>query len=483
MELLRQYSLIGLVIYFIVILFAVFRFNRNRSAEEYFLANRSLPFWALAVTFIASWWGAGSAVETADKAFEQGLSAFWIYGMPVLFSTFLMFLLAKGIRRIGTITQSQLLQERYSKTTSHILSVLIVLFMTITAASQMVGIGIFFESFLQIPYVTGVLLGTIIVIVYSFFGGFKGVVLTDMVQFVFLLIASVLVFGFAWYYSNGWESMTLVAAQKELDGFTSFTHGISGNAIYIITFGSAWMIQANVWQRISATRTPKDAQKMIGLSFLVYIPLYLMVTVTGMLAIGLFDKMPEGGVIPGIIQQFMHPALGAVMFVGICSAIMSTLDSLLNTGAMVLSVDLFPIFKKGQVSQKEVVVAGKLATLVIAAIGLLISIRIKSILEVSWIAADFLATGAFVPLTLGFIWKRGNHQGALASMIFGTCFSLYNLALSLGLKLPALWKVASTEQVLIGMCGSLIIYVVASLLTSQSDLGSRFVTKAMSKNS
>lgn len=476
---LQLLSLILLLIYFAIILSTLAKSRKSKNIEDYFLAGRRLSFGALAITFIASWWGAGSAVETADKAFSDGISAFWIYGMPVLVSTFLIFLFSKAIRKIGTITQPQLLEQRYGKKAALILSVLIFIFMTITAASQVVGIGIFFESFLGIDYNTAAIVGSLIVLTYSLFGGFKGVVLTDIVQFVFLIIAAVLVFIYAYINSGGFSAVSSLAIQKGMPEFFSFSHKIGSNMVYVITFGCAWMIQANVWQRISATKTPTDAKKMIGLSFLIYIPLYLMVTLTGMLSLGLFDSLPDGGVVPAIINTYMNPILGAFMFVGICSAIMSTMDSLLNTGAMVLCIDIYRDRLHPEANGKQMVWAGKISTLIVTVIAVLIGLEIRSILKVGWIAADFLATGAFIPLVLGFIWLKGTNAGALASMLFGGIFSLYNLAISLGVSLPAYWEINSATQILTGMSGSLIIYLTVSLATYKKDVKAiNFIRKA-----
>ncbi len=475
-------SIALLSLYVILIVGSSLFSKKSDSVEGYFLANRSLSFVALAITFIASWWGAGSAIETADHSYQNGISAFWIYGMPVLFSTGLLFVFARAIRKVGSITQPQLLEERYGKAPALMLSVLIFLFMTITAASQIVGIGIFFEKFLHLDYKLSAIIGTAIVLLYSFFGGFKAVVRTDIIQFIFLLSASILVFGYAYYYSGGVSAIENIAKTKQLTHYFSFSYQLSNNIVYIITFGSAWMIQANVWQRISAARSPQDARKMIGLSFLVYIPLYLMVTFTGMLALGLFDEMPQGGVISGIINNYMPPLLGALIFVGICSAIMSTMDSLINTGAMVLCVDIYKNKFKPNAKQDQLVIIGKLGTIVVTFIALLIGLEIRSILKVSWLAADLLSTGAFVPLMLGFIWKRGTTIGAMSSMVFGTVFSLYNLAVALGAKLPLPWEIGTAKHVLVGMLGSALVYFIASFLSkAETSKSALFIAKAALK--
>ena len=113
MNTLQIASLIGLLLYFAVLLFAVSKDKANQNVLDYFFAGRSLPFWALSITFIAFWWGAGSALSTADLAYTDGLSAFWYYGAPVLIATFLMIVGAKAIRRVGYLTQGKMMAARY----------------------------------------------------------------------------------------------------------------------------------------------------------------------------------------------------------------------------------------------------------------------------------------------------------------------------------------------------------------------------------
>lgn len=118
--------------------------------EEYFLAGRNLPFWALSLTFVASWWGAGAALVCADEAYREGLGAFWVQGMPVIFSTFLLLLMSRLVRRVGSFTQSQMLRTRYGGATAPLLTAVLILgFMIITAASQVVGIGLFLSTYLN----------------------------------------------------------------------------------------------------------------------------------------------------------------------------------------------------------------------------------------------------------------------------------------------------------------------------------------------
>ena len=80
---LQYISFILLGLYFFVIMVVVLKAKKSTSSEDYFLASRKLPFWALSITFIASWWGGGSAIDLVDQGFNQGISSFWIYGMQL----------------------------------------------------------------------------------------------------------------------------------------------------------------------------------------------------------------------------------------------------------------------------------------------------------------------------------------------------------------------------------------------------------------
>ena len=470
-----MFSLAALFIYFAILLFAVTKEKKNQNVLDYFFAGRSLPFWALSITFIASWWGAGSAISTADLAYSDGLGAFWYYGVPVLISTFLMIIGAKAFRRVGYLTQGEMMKARYSNATSKVLSVMILIFMTFTAASQMVGIGNFFGTYMGLKYEWAVILGTGIVLIYSLFGGFRGVVLTDIIQFVLLLCSALTVYIIAMKNAGDFSQINAAAELAGKTDYMSLTAGASKYMTYVITFGCAWMIQANVWQRISAAKSDTDARKMTVMSFIAYIPLYLIVVFTGMAGIVIFDKMPEGGVVTAVVMNYMSPILGAFVFVGISAAIMSTMDSLINTGAMTLSIDLYP----NQNDEQKKLAFSRIATLSVTAVALIISLGIRSILEISWIASDIITTGVFVPLVAGFFWRRGNSKGAMASMILGLIYCTYNLLISFGVPLPAFWKPQSALQVILGIGLSCFVYIVVSLCTKpEYEKADKFIALA-----
>lgn len=453
--------------------------RKSENSEDFFLASRKLPAWLLAVTFIASWWGGGSAIDLVDHAHRNGISSFWIYGVPVLIATALMYVFAKGIRNIGSISQSQLMEQRYNSTVSLLLTIFIIIFMVIAASVQVIVVGKFFQAFFDLSYQTGAIIGTLIVLTYSLFGGFKGVVLTDLLQFLFFLFTGIFLFYIAYNESGGLEAVKATAATNDKTGYTSFFNDVSNNLAYVITFGTSWMIQANIWQRISAAKKATDAKKMMVISFIAFIPLYLMVTYTGMFASVFYDTVPESGIVPSMISNISNPVISSILFVGLSAAIMSTMDSLINTGALSLSVDIYKKYINTAASDALSVRVGRISTFIIGALALLIALKIKSVLTISWIGSDFLTSGAFIPLVFGFLWVRGTDKAATISMLFGLIFSTYNLLVALGLPLPIAWEIASVTQALIGISISLVLYLSISFMTkNDKEKSRRFIRKA-----
>ena len=464
----RQTLTIVLLAIYILVVSLIGIFNKRKKAggsEEYFLASRSLSPFVLAITFIASWWGGGSAIDLADHAFANGINSFWIYGIPVLLSTALMFIFAKAIRNIPALSQPQLMALRYNDASALMLTIFILIFMVIGASIQVIVVARFFESYFQLDYTIGAAIGVFGVIFYSLFGGFKGVVLTDVFQFVFFLITGIALLVISYHQSGGMDAVVQLAEQNGNVGYTDFFHDMTKNLPYVITFGTSWMIQANVWQRISAARNAGDARKMMAMSFVAFIPLYLMISLTGMFASVLYDEIPTGGLIPDMVKNIGSPFWSAILFLGLCSAIMSTMDSMINTASMSLTVDVWQKYVHPKAPEKEQVLVGRVATFAVALLALFIGVRVRSVLTISWIGADFIATGVFVPLVLGFLWKRGTAKAAVASMLFGLVFSTYNLLVALGIPLPTHWEIASVSQALYGMTGSLLIFVIVSFST------------------
>jgi len=127
--------------YFIILLIVSFGFSRRmKSLEDFFLASRKLSSTLVYVSLTASWLGATSILITIDEAYKQGVSSFWIIGVPaVLTGLGFAIFLVKPIRKLPITTLPDLVEMRYGRLVRHMASVLIVWYMILLASSQMVA--------------------------------------------------------------------------------------------------------------------------------------------------------------------------------------------------------------------------------------------------------------------------------------------------------------------------------------------------------
>lgn len=298
MDPLKLTLLLGLLVYFGVMLyFSKKQSSGDKSTEEYFLANRSLPAWVMALTCTASWFGGAAAIVSVDKAYTNGISALGIIALPTVISLIILIFLAGRIRRLTIVSQPEIAEKRYNKTARVILSIVVAWYMLTWASSQMVAAGQFFSGFFGISYVTGLLICVGVVYIYALFGGFRAVVMTDVIQFILLAAGCVLLLFIVLGKGGGFSAIsTRVAERGDSKSFFNFFTGFRYTSFYVMSFVFAWIIEGDIWQRISAVKTEKEATKSMKIALAVAIPLFFIMVVVGMGATTLFDEIPEGGV-------------------------------------------------------------------------------------------------------------------------------------------------------------------------------------------
>lgn len=454
--------IISLILYFGILLGISFYKNKNDTKEDYFLGGYKTPYWILAMSFVASWYGGTSSLISIDEAFKQGLSSWWILGGPTVAAVIIIMIFASAIRRVGSMSQNGIMTKRYNQTTGNILSVILVLYFISWGASQMVAIGQFLAAFFGISFTVAVIIGVVISLIYSTLGGFRAVVLTEMVQFFILVTGLCITMIVALMHSGGWSEIQVSSQAQSTDGYFDFFGGFILNITFIISIGLANSVDGSAWQRISASKSPKDARKTAIQALMYFIPLYFFVTITGMASSGLFKEAPAGGIVPALIEHHLNPVLGSIVFVGVTAAIMSTMCTGLNASSMYLTEIYFKYVKPNS-TNKQTVRFGMLATFCTALIGIIIAIRIPDALHVLTLATQILAAGIFVPLIFGFLWRRATSTGAISSIIGGSSFIVYNFLIDLGIPLPTFW--ASDSVIIIGVIISLVLYFVGSLLS------------------
>jgi solute:Na+ symporter, SSS family len=423
-SMIQTYLLFFTVYSFLLLLASIIFSRRMKNLEDFFLASRNLPFLLVYFSLTASWIGASSTLVSVDEAFSHGLSSIWIMGLPTVFTVAVFaFLLAGPIRKLPIITLPDLVEMRYGRIVRHMAAVLIVWYMILLAASQMTALGSFLMPLIGKSYFLCILFGTLVVLVYSVLGGFFSVALTDGFQFLFLSVGFISLFIFLNNKISFSELHALTIEYGRSEYFNVF-YEFKRNLWILISFTLAWIISPIVWQRIQASRSVHTAKKGLisaGGTFLIF---YGMILMIGMLAWGLFRNLTPGqNVLSVMITSKTNLLLGGIIFTAISAAIMSTLDTAINTGAMSLTRDIVQrmIFPGGI---KRIVLVSRLMTFLITGIALLIASQIKSILLSLGLASEIMTVGFFIPgIAMIFMHEKAPLAGFL-SLTLGIIFSL-----------------------------------------------------------
>jgi SSS family solute:Na+ symporter len=410
--------------YSAAVLAAGLAFSRKmKNLEDFFLASKNLPGSLIFVSLTASWFGASSILVSTDEALKTGLSAFWIIGGPAVLTILILSVFFSGpLRRLPNLSLPDLFELRYGRIVRHLASALIIWYMVMLAASQMVALGQFLKIFLGLSYLACLAVGTVIVLVYSVTGGLRSVVFTDIVQFVLLTAG---IFGLAVFL--GWRTsfaeVGRLAAQTREAGFFGFFHNWEENALIVLSFTLAWTISPIAIQRIQSARNARAARRGLRAAAVALFFLYGSVVFVGIFSLPLF---PRGGLSGPMISEIIASKteywLSGLLFVAVLAAILSTMDTAINTGALSLARDVHEqLFPSSGMSRVRI---SRFATATSGILAFLIATRFQSILKTIGLSSEIMAEGLFVPGVAMIFWRRRMPLAGFLSLCLGGGFAL-----------------------------------------------------------
>jgi SSS family solute:Na+ symporter len=414
-------------IYFVLVVFIGLKFSRRmKSLEDFFLASRSLSGLFIFVSLTASWFGATSILVSTDEAFRVGLSAFWLVGLPSVATVLIFaFFLAGSIRRLNILTLPDLVELRYGKVVRHLSSLLIIWYMVVLAASQMVALGNFFSPFLGLSYFWSLALGTAVVLIYLLSGGLFSVVATDILQCVLLGAGTIVLAIFLWKASPV-EAVLMAARQAGKTEYFQFFFDFKKNLLIALSFTLAWTISPIAWQRIQAAKTAKNARQGLFGAAGAFVVLYSLVVFIGIFSLPIFfGRELSRPLISDLISSEIGRFWGGLLFIAVISAILSTLDTAINTGALSLTRDIYGRMLSPQKEARLTAIrASRISTLMIALLAFAVATRFRSILKTIGTASEIMAEGLFIPgMAMLFLKKMRPLAGGL-SLALGGGFAL-----------------------------------------------------------
>ena len=428
-------TIFSLAVYFAVMLGIGFYAYKKSTSDisGYMLGGRNLSPSVTALSAGASDMSGWMLMGLPGAMYLSGLSSAWI-GIGLIIGAYLNYLIVAPRLRSYTelandsITLPDFFENRFTDD-KHLLrvisSIVIIVFFTLYTSSGVVAGGKLFESSFGLSYELGLYITAGVVVIYTLFGGFLAVSLTDFVQGCIMFLALVLVPIVVLTEVGGLDTAITTIEQMN-PNLLSFASGVSLlGVLSAMAWGLGYFGQPHIIVRFMAIRHVNDlpVARRIGMS-------WMIVSLIGAMATGFVGvvyvkqtglALSDAETIFILLSQVLfHPLIAGFLLAAILAAIMSTISSQLLVTSSSLTEDIYKAFFNKSASQKTLVLVGRISVLIVALMAIFLAYdresSILSLVSNAW--AGFGA--AFGPVViLSLYWSRMNKQGALAGIITG----------------------------------------------------------------
>ena len=433
-------EIIVFVVYLLFMLgIGVFFFIRSKGGSDktYFLGGRQMGPWVSALSAGASDMSAWVLMGLPASIYAAGIGQAWIaIGLGIGY-TISWLVEAPRLRRFtiaadDSITVPQYLTNRFlskSKALQIICAVIFLVAYTVYAASSIKACGTLFNTVIGMDPTLAMYLAALIIIGYTFLGGFSAVCWTDFFQGMLMLAALLVAPIFALALIQGGQAATTMAELPEgyWNLFSNWKDVVSG-----LGWGLGYFGMPHIIIRFMSLRSDKDLKKSakIGISWTVLILIFSVAS--GCIGHLLMGDLADSSTVFIQMVRFLFPALiSGILLSAILAAAMSTADSQLLASASAFASDVYkPVIRKGKASEKEMLWAGRVVVLIIAIIAVLIASNpnsgtIMGLVENAW----GVFGAAFGPaIILSLFWKRFTFEGAVAGIVVGAVVDIAWLA-------------------------------------------------------
>jgi SSS family solute:Na+ symporter len=420
--------------------------GHEKSAKDYFLASKALPWWAIGASLIAANISAEQIIGMSGSGYALGLaiaSYEWTAAIALLIvgKWFLPVFLRNGI-----YTMPQFLEERYGHRIRTLMAVFwlgLYVFVNLTsilwlgsiAVAQVTGM----EQMLALGLIGAFALG------YQLYGGLKAVAMTDIVQVSLLVLGGLLVAGLTLDEIGGEAGVVagfqhLWSAHPErfqmiLSPDNPYYKDLPGLSVIL---GGMWVMHISYWgfnqyiiQRALAARDIAEAQKGIVFAAFLKLLMPLIVVLPGIAAVMLAPDLPHNDAAYPTMMRLLPPGALGLVFAALVAAIVASLASKINSVATIFTLDFYSRWKP-DAPQPHLVNVGRVAATVAIAIAVLTARPLLGSFDQAFQYIQeytgFFTPGIVVIFVLGLFWKRANEAGALTA-------ALGSFVLSVALKL------------------------------------------------
>ena len=421
-----------LIIYLgILAALAIWSRRETHTLSGFYLAGKKLPYWVVAFSTNATGESGWLLLGLSGMGYAVGTQAYWVVVGEIFGIALSWWLISRRLKRLGdetdSITVPDVLAAKFADKWHLIRGVavlIIVVMVTTYVTAQMVSSGKAFSSFLGMKYETGVIVGSIFIIGYTFVGGYKAVSYTDVVQGVLMLLGLIAVPTAAIIAAGGWGNVQESLTQQDPALLNMFAFGSTPVWIGIASFvaiGLPFMGVPQLLVRYMSARDDGEIKKARVMSLVV-----LLIFTTGAVTAGVAGRALYPGledaetIFPVISSNLFPPVIAGMLLVVVLSAIMSTVDSLLLLASSAVVRDTYQKIMGSDDSDEQLSKYGKYVTIIIGVIAVVLGIQEPRVIF-DFVLASWSGLGsAFGPAMLGILYyKRITGMGVLAGMLGG----------------------------------------------------------------
>ena len=482
---------VSFIIYLLFMLFIGWIYAKsNNNSADYFLGGRKLGGFVAALSAQASDMSGWLLMGLPGSVYALGTGQSWIAVGLFVGTVFNWLLISGRLRRYTIRANNSLTLPKYFENRFHdksrvllcVSSITIIIFFLVYTASAFAAGGKLFNSIFGIDYKIALTIGVIVILSYTFMGGFMAVCVTDFVQGTLMLIA-LLAVPLVALSIVGPGNLAEALDKTNVAGGSSVFLGLMYNggekykAIEIISqlaWGLGYCGMPHILVRFMAVKNERELRKSKVVAIIwVFLSLLLacLIGVVGRAYLPelLSDGSTEKVFIKMIMQIFIHdysiPVIGGIFLCAVLAAIMSTADSQLLVSSSSVAEDIFKGIIKKDANDKTVLRISRITVIVIAILAYFIALNpnnsIMGLVSNAWAGLG----SAFGPIVLlSLFWKRSNLQGAIAGITSGA------LAVIIWDYIPffkgaTLGKQTGLYSLAVGFAISMVFIIAVSLLT------------------
>ena len=428
-----------LIVYLgLLVAFAVWSRRETGTLKGFYLAGKKLPFWVVAFSTNATGESGWLLLGLTGMGYAVGAQAYWVVVGEIFGIALSWWLMSRRLKRFADATDSitvpDVLAAKFDDRWHLIRGVAVIIILTMVTiyiTAQMVASGKALNGFMGVDYKAGVVVGSAIIIAYTFVGGHKAVSYTDVLQGVLMLAGLIFVPLVAIQTAGGWNNvMSNLASQdpKLVSMFSLTDGGIKGwvAAASFIAIGLPFLGVPQLLVRYMSARDDDELKKARWVSVFVLLFFTFGAVTAGIAGRALFPGLEDSETIfPKLASELFPPLISGVLLVIVLSAIMSTADSLLLLASSAVVRDGLQKILGSRKSDHQLAGYGKIVTIVIGVVGIALAIPdAKFIFDFVLYAWSGLGA-AFGPVLICLLYyKKTTRAGVVAGMVTGFATSI-----------------------------------------------------------